>query len=342
MNAAVYKFKIGMTYDLRDDYLREGFTHEETAELDLPETIEAIEKVIRDNGYEVDRIGNIRALTRKLAAGERWDMVFNIAEGISGFGREAQVPALLDAYNIPYTFSDPLGHALTLHKGMTKHVVRDQGIPTPSFTVIKSEEDITAVKLPFPLFAKPVAEGTGKGITAQSKINTWEELQPICANLLKTFRQPVLLETYLPGREFTVGIIGTGKEAKALGAIEVILKPTAEKNAYSYENKENYDKLVQYVLVNDDEARQAMEISLAAWRGLDLKDAGRVDLRSDAHGVPNFMEVNSLAGLNPVRSDLPILCNLLGMTYHELISAVLKSAFRRIEANSQQAAKAEK
>lgn len=342
MNAAVYKFKIGMTYDLRDDYLREGFTHEETAELDLPETIEAIEKVIRDSGYEVDRIGNIRALTRKLAAGERWDMVFNIAEGISGFGREAQVPALLDAYNIPYTFSDPLGHALTLHKGMTKHVVRDQGIPTPAFTVIKSEEDIAAVKLPFPLFAKPVAEGTGKGITAQSKINTLEELQPVCENLLKTFRQPVLLETYLPGREFTVGIIGTGKEAKALGAIEVILKPTAEKNAYSYENKENYDKLVQYVLVNDNEARQAMEISLAAWRGLDLKDAGRVDLRSDAHGVPNFMEVNSLAGLNPVRSDLPILCNLLGMTYHELISAVLKSAFRRIEANKEQSAQAEK
>jgi D-alanine-D-alanine ligase len=152
---------------------------------------------------------------------------------------------------------------------------------------------------------------------------------------LQSFREPVLVETYLPGREFTVGILGTGKDARALGVIEVILKPSAEKNAYSYENKEHYDKLVQYVLVNDDEARHAMEISLMAWRGLDLKDAGRVDLRSDIHGVPHFMEVNSLAGLNPIRSDLPILCNLLGITYHELISSIIYSALKRANINNQ-------
>lgn len=322
-----------MTYDLRDDYLKDGYTHEETAEFDLPDTILAIEKVILDNGYQADRIGNIKALTGRLAAGDRWDLVFNIAEGVFGFGREAQVPALLDAYNIPYTFSDPLGHALTLHKGMTKHIIHDLGIPTPDFTVIKSEEEICSVKLPFPLFAKPVAEGTGKGITALSIINTHEELQQVCINCLHTFRQPVLVEAYLPGREFTVGILGTGKEAKALGAIEIILRPAAEKNAYTYENKEHYDELVQYVLVDDTEARQAMEIALAAWRSLDLKDAGRVDLRSDAHGRPHFMEVNSLAGLNPVRSDLPILCNLLGITYHDLISSIISSALRRTKIN---------
>ena len=331
MSSAVFKLKIGMTYDLRNDYLKEGFTHEETAEFDLPDTIEAIEKVISDNGYQADRIGNIKALTRRLAAGERWDLVFNIAEGLAGFSREAQVPALLEAYNIPYTFSDPLGMALTLHKGVTKHIINDLGIPTPAFTVIKSEEEIAGVTLPFPLFAKPVAEGTGKGITAKSKINTREQLRLICREILKTFRQPVLLETYLPGREFTVGILGTGKDARALGVMEVILRPTAEKNAYSYENKENYVKLVQYVLVDDEEARRARDISLAAWRGLDLKDAGRVDLRSDAHGLPNFMEVNSLAGLNPVRSDLPILCNLLGITYHELISSIIESALQRTD-----------
>ncbi|MGV8057747.1 MAG: D-alanine--D-alanine ligase [Smithellaceae bacterium] len=329
MSSAVFELTIGMTYDLRDDYLQEGFTHEETAEFDLPDTIEAIEKVILDNGYKVCRIGNIKALTRRLAAGERWDMVFNIAEGLSGFGREAQIPALLEAYNIPYTFSDPLGQALTLHKGMTKHIIHDLGIPTPAFTVINSEDDIAGVVLPFPLFAKPVAEGTGKGITAMSKINTREELPPVCKYLLNTFRQPVLLETYLPGREFTVGILGTGKDARALGVIEVILRPAAEKNAYSYENKENYETLVQYLPVNDDEAGKAVEISLAAWRGLDLKDAGRVDLRSDAHGLPHFMEVNSLAGLNPVRSDLPILCKLHGITYHELVSSIIESALRR-------------
>lgn len=333
MSKAVKKLKVGMTYDLRDDYLKEGFGHEETAEFDLPDTIEAIEQVILDCGFQADRIGNIKTLARRLVSAERWDLVFNIAEGMHGFGREAQVPALLDAYKIPYTFSGPLGHALTLHKGMTKHIVRDLGIPTPHFALVYTEEDIATISFPFPLFAKPVAEGTGMGINSLSKINNRKELIEICSKILQDYKQPVLVEAYLPGREFTVGMLGTGIDARALGALEVILKPTAEKNAYSFENKEHYDKLVQYVLVDDDEARQATEISLMAWRGLDLKDAGRVDLRSDARGIPHFMEVNSLAGLNPIRSDLPILCNFLGMTYHELISSIIYSALKRANIN---------
>jgi len=327
------KLIIGITYDLRDDYLKEGYGLEETAEFDLPDTIDAIEKVILDNGFEADRIGNIKALTRRLAADNRWDLVFNITEGMYGFGREAQVPALLDAYNIPYTFSDPLGHALSLHKGITKHVLRDLGIPTPDFVVINNEAEMDEVNLPFPLFAKPVAEGTSKGITALSKITNRKALHQTCKNLLQTFKQPVLVETYLPGREFTVGILGTGKDAKALGVIEVILKPTAEQNAYSYENKEHYENLVQYALVDDEEAKIARKIALKVWRYLDLKDAGRVDLRSDAHGSPHFIEVNSLAGLNPKRSDLPILCNLLGVSYHVLISSIIESALRRADIN---------
>jgi D-alanine-D-alanine ligase len=331
---AVKKLKVGLTYDVRDDYLKEGYSLEETAEFDLPDTIDAIEKVILDNGYEACRIGNIKALVRRLAKGERWDLVFNIAEGLHGFGREAQVPALLDAYQIPYTFSDPLGQALTLHKGMTKNIIRSVGIPTPDFAVVGSADDIAKVNLPYPLFAKPIAEGTGKGITPISKINNPEELHHVCLNLLQNFNQPVLVETYLSGREFTVGILGTGKDARALGTLEVILQPVAEKNAYSYENKEHYDKMVQYVLVNDDEAKKAMEISLMAWNALNLKDAGRIDLRSDARGVPHFMEVNPLAGLNPVRSDLPILCTQLGMSYNALISSIIKSALSRANINN--------
>lgn len=329
MSRAAKKLKIGITYDLRDDYLKEGYSLEETAEFDLPDTIEAIEKVILDNSFQADRIGNIKALTRRLVAGDRWDLVFNIAEGMYGFGREAQVPAILEAYNIPYTFSDALGHAISLQKGTTKHILRDLGVPTPDFAVVSNTKDIDKVDLPFPLFAKPIAEGTGKGIMSTSKIISRKNLKDVCKQLLHEFRQPVLIETYLPGREFTVGILGTGPAARALGALEIILLPNAEKNAYSYENKEHYDKLVQYILINDKEARRAMEISLMAWRGLDLKDAGRIDLRSDANGVPHFMEVNSLAGLNPIRSDLPILCSKIGMSYHDLISAIIESALKR-------------
>jgi D-alanine-D-alanine ligase len=329
LNSAHQEITVGLTYDLRDDYLREGYSLEETAEFDKSDTIDAIETVILKNGLAVDRIGHVRALTRRLAAGDRWDLVFNIAEGLYGFGREAQVPALLDAYQIPYTFSDALGQALTLHKGMTKHIVRDLGIPTPDFAVVACEQDILSIRLPYPLFAKPVAEGTGKGITSVSKIDHPDDLKTVCLRLIDTFRQPVLVETYLPGREFTVGIVGTGQAARAIGAMEVLLNPEAEQHAYSYDNKEHYENLVRYAAVNDAQARRAMEISLTAWRGLDLKDGGRIDLRSDARGMPHFIEVNSLAGLNPVRSDLPILCRLVGIPYEQLITDILQSAFER-------------
>ena len=321
---------IGITYDLRDDYLAEGYSLEDTAEFDRPETIEAIERALHRLGHGTQRIGSIKSLTRRLAAGERWDLVFNIAEGLHGLGREAQVPALLDAYGIPYAFSDPLVLALTLHKGMTKHVVRDCGIATPDFATLASEEDLAGIALPFPLFAKPVAEGTSKGISAASKIGNREQLRTVCRALLARYRQPVLVETFLPGREFTVGIVGTGPEARVLGVMEVVLTERAERDIYSYENKELYEQRVQYHLLQDDLAQRLQETALAAWRCLGCRDAGRVDLRLDAEGVPNFLEVNPLAGLNPVRSDLAILCRLAGIEYPHLIAMIMASATARM------------
>lgn len=323
--------KIGITYDLREDYLIEGYSEEETAEFDRAETIEAIDQTLKELGYRTDRIGHLKSLTRRLAAGDRWDLVFNIAEGLRGFGREAQIPALLDAYDIPYTFSDPLVLALTLHKGMTKHVIRDMGIPTPDFAIIEKEDQITGICLSYPLFAKPVAEGTGKGITAASKINTEKELVEVCRMLLTVFKQPVLVESFLPGREFTVGIIGTGKDAIATDTMEVFLKAQAEPDVYSYINKENCEELVEYRLVYDEEAQQVRETALSAWRGLGCRDAGRMDLRSDRSGRPNFMEVNPLAGLHPQHSDLPIIFSLMGKTFHQLIDMIMHSALKRVQ-----------
>jgi len=322
--------KIGITYDLRDDYLAEGYGEEETAEFDHPKTIAAIEAALRDLGYETDRIGHIRALAKRLVAGQRWDLVFNIAEGLRGFGREAQVPALLDAYDIPYTFSDPLVLTLTLHKGMTKRVIRDLGIPTPAFAVVESPEEIAGVRLPFPLFAKPIAEGTGKGVTAASKITDPAELERVCLTLLETFRQPVLVETFLPGREFTVGIIGTGAAAFAPAVLEVHFLKKAEKEVYSYLNKEEWHGRIEYRLAADPMARLAEKTALTAWRGLGCRDGGRIDLRADADGIPQFMEVNPLAGLRPGHSDLPILCELAGMPYRELIAGIMSSALKRV------------
>ena len=321
--------RIGLTYDLQEDYLARGLSDEEAAEFDSIDTIEAIDKALQGLGYQTDRIGHIQALTKRLAEGDRWDMVFNIAEGLRGFGREAQVPALLDAYDIPYTFSDPMVLALTLHKGMTKHVIRDLGIPTPDFLVVEDVSEADRVDLPFPLFAKPVAEGTGKGIGTASKIKTKDELVRVCQKLLETYEQPVLVETFLPGREFTVGITGTGRDAVSIGVIEVVLQKDAEPDSYSYSNKKKFEKLVKYRLVKDASAKRALEVALASWRGLGCRDGGRVDLRAGADGMPQFLEVNPLAGLNPDISDLPILCKLAGMTYRELIARIMESALTR-------------
>jgi D-alanine-D-alanine ligase len=322
--------KVGLTYDLREDYLQAGYGLEETAEFDRPDTIDAIEAAIRVLGYETDRIGRIQSLVERLAAGDRWDLVFNIAEGLAGMGREAQVPALLEAYEIPYVFSDPLVLTLTLHKGMTKRVIRDLGIPTPDFAVIETPADIEKVDLPYPLFAKPVAEGTGKGITAASRIGNKAELRKQCLTLLDRFKQPVLVETYLPGREMTVGIVGTGDRAVSVGIMEVLLQENAEAGVYSYDNKENSEECVRYRLPDDPEAKLAEQTALAAWRGLGCRDAGRVDVRSDANGIPNFMEVNPLAGLHPEHSDLPILCGMGGISYTELIRRIMDSALTRL------------
>ena len=161
---------VGLTYDLRADYLAAGYSAEETAEFDGVATIDAIDAALREIGHQTDRVGNGRQLVDRLAAGDRWDLVFNIAEGLHGTAREAQVPAILDLYEIPYTFSDPLVLAVCLHKGLTKTVVGCAGVPTTPFVLVEKIEDVETIDLPFPLFAKPVAEGTGKGITADSKI----------------------------------------------------------------------------------------------------------------------------------------------------------------------------
>src|SRR5262249_31802053 len=210
-----------------------------------------------------------------------------------GLGREAQVPGLLDAYDIPYTFSDPLRMALCLHKGLTKTVVREGGVPTPASALVETPGDVERVTLRYPLFAKPVAEGTGKGVTPASRVADPAALREVCGKLLARYRQPVLVEEFLPGREFTVGLVGSGADAEVLGTLEIVLRPAAEPGVYSYTNKEYCEELVDCPLVRaaeDEEVRRAEEVALRAWRALGCRDAGRVDLRSDGEGRPHFLE----------------------------------------------------
>ena len=323
--------KTGFCYDLRDDYLKMGYSEDETAEFDRLGTIEAIEAELMKMGFKVERIGNVMSLAEKLVKGCRWDIVFNICEGMFGTGREAQVPALLDAYRIPYVFSGPLVMAVTLDKSLAKIMVKNAGINTPEHFVVYEPADIHGIKIPFPLFAKPLAEGTGKGIDGSSVINDEQELRETCLSLLRRYNQPVLVEKYLSGREFTAGIVGTGRNARCVGVMEVILKENAEQKAYSYINKEECEEKVIYLPAPPDDSIKCAELALGAWNAVKCEDGGRVDIRYDSKGTPGFLEINALAGLHPDHSDLPILAKLNGISYSELMKMIMDSALQKIK-----------
>lgn len=322
--------RIGVTYDLRSDYLAMGYNEEDTAEFDSEITIFAICEALSSLGWRVSRVGNVKRLAEALVSGERWDAVFNFCEGLKGVGREAQVPALLEAYDIPYVFSDALTLAVTLDKSMAKRVVRDCGIPTPDFAVIECMADLRHVKLSFPLFLKPIAEGSGKGVNAKSKVDDAGALKRVAAELLTRFQQPVLAETFLSGREFTVGILGTGENAGVLGVSEIVPKEAWVGHGYGFENKDgNWQEKVDIVAADPASRAAAGDVALRAWRALRCRDGGRVDIRNDANGRPNFIEVNPVAGLRPEHSDLCFIAAREGLSYRDLINRIMDSFLKR-------------
>ncbi len=334
---------VGFSYDLRDDYLALGFSAEDAAEFDSVETINSITLALETYGCKVEKIGNVKALAAALVSGKRWDIVFNICEGVKGVGREAQVPALLEAYEIPCVFSGSDVMVLTMNKALAKLVVRSRNIPTASFAVVETLDDIVGLDLPFPLFAKPLAEGTGKGISSRSIVHDKDLLREICVEIQRKFSQPTLVETYLSGRDLTVGILGNGNNAKVIAVMETYYQKGAELGSQSFYNKENWIKVLKYGVIVDDTARAAADVALRSWRALGCCDGGRVDLRCDEHGMPNFLEVNAIAGLHPTHSDLPMLSRMVGLEHEQLIHRIMDQAFTRcgISASDKKSIKAE-
>ncbi|MCL1464807.1 D-alanine--D-alanine ligase family protein [Argonema galeatum] len=326
---------IGLCCDIKEGYLKSGFSAAEVMEFDDEETIVGLENALLSLGHKVERIGNGRELARRLASGDRWDLIFNIAEGVKGRSREAQVPAVCELFAQPYTFSDPLTCALTLDKALTKRVVRDRGLPTAPFEVVSTLEEAAAVSLPMPLFLKPVAEGSSKGVTRRSLVKERSELVAVCRELLEQFHQPVLVETFLPGKEVTVGIIGNGSTARVIGVTEILFTDKAEMAALTTlekeQKKEGDGERVFCRPVTEEEllAAQARQLALLAYHALSCRDVARLDLRCDAAGVLYFLEINPLPGLNPVFSTLPITAEWAGMSYVKLIDEIVESAWQR-------------
>jgi len=299
---------------------------EDTAEFDKQETIDAIDDALRNMNFETEQIGNCFQLINALSSGKRWDIIFNIAEGLNGDGRESVVPAILDQYKIPYVFSGPVILGISLNKYLTRLVVSAAGVRVSPGLLVSSPEDADKCDLQYPLFIKPVSEGTGKGINDKSLVKSPEELKERAVYILSRFNQPALVEEYLPGREFTVGITGSGDNAAVIGGMEIECRDNLP---YSVELKENYQAFCRYTPLDGKLEEECKAIALNAWKALGGLDGGRVDLRADRNGKICFMEVNPLAGLHPVHSDLPILANMYGINYQSLMSMIMNSALKR-------------
>jgi D-alanine-D-alanine ligase len=310
------------------------------AEWDEPETVDAVEKALSALG-KVIRLEADAEFPRKVMAA-RPDFVFNIAEGLYGVNREAHVPAICEFLGIPCHASDPLTLSLALHKGRTKEILAYHGVSTAPFIVANSRADARNVNLPFPLFAKPALEGSSKGITARSLCANRAKLVSVVGELLDVYEEPVLIETYLPGQEFTVAILGNGRETRCLPLVAMRFDdlPLGAPPIYGYEAKWVWDTPDRPLEMFDcpariekELAREIRAVALAAYRVLGCRDWARVDVRCDAAGRPMVVEVNPLPGILPNPKDnscFPKAARAAGMSYDTLIQTVADIAWRRI------------
>lgn len=314
-------------------------SHDRYAEWDDAETIEAVEAALRKAG-DVIRLEASPDFPLHLRH-TRPDIVFNIAEGLNGPNREAHVPAICEFYGIPYTASDPLTLSLALDKRRAKEVFLARGVATPAWSIhdVSGDERLAAGNGPW--IVKPLFEGSSKGIPEHSLCSSLDAVLRRVREIADDYAQPALVEEFLPGREFTVGILGNGAGARALPIVEICFDalPAGAAPVYGYEAKWVWDtperplEIFECPAAVDDALRGAIErVALDAYHALGCRDWARVDVRLDAHGAPNVLEINPLPGILPdpaQNSCLPKAARAAGMTYDDLILHVLDFALER-------------
>lgn len=309
-------------------------TADDDAEYDSPETVEAIASALRAWGCEpfaLEVNENLPAALLKT----RPELVFNIAEGVRGRGREAEVPALLNLLGIPFTGSDETALAISLDKELCKRVAAACGVKTPESAVVNSPEDLERVSLDYPLIVKPNAEGSSKGVGDACVVENAAALRELAEKNMALYHEPMLCEQYLPGREFTVGILGNGAETRVFPPMEIVFQRATqgEYRVYSFDVKQNYQKFISYRCpadITDIQAEAMRRAALTAFNALGCCDLARVDFRMDDAGEPYFIEINPLPGLAPGYSDFPMLAEFSGVGYDALVGAVLTAAVRRL------------
>lgn len=326
------RLRIGFTYNMKRVDSKAG--NDAEAEYDPPETIDAIRSAIESLGYDVVPLEATSELPQRLADA-KVDIVFNIAEGLSGRNREAQVPALCELIGIPYTGSDSATLALALDKALAKRILRQHGILTPEFQVFGSGREKLHPWLAqkFPLIVKPNAEGSSKGITGAGVVDDEAALRAAVTSIVATYRQPALVEEYISGREFTVGLLGD-KRPRILPPMEICFKDTSKtRPVYDFEIKQEWEKHVYYecpAKLTPSELRLVERAARETFIALDCRDVARIDLRMNKEGQVYVLEVNPLPGLTPDYSDLVLISKAAGINYRTLIAEILAGGLKRL------------
>jgi len=327
--------RIGLSYDLKQQTAQaEGLPDDVFEEYDSYETIAALAAAITSAGHQVTTLGGGSDFISRVLR-EKPDFVFNIAEGHGNYrSREAQVPSVLEMLGIPYSGSDPLSLSVCLEKSLTKQLVAAAGVSTPRWHVIN---DINELKdcdwgnFPFPVFIKPVHEGSSKGIRYASRVDGVALLKEAVEQQLCLYDQPIMVEQFIAGDEVTVGLIGNNP-ASVIGVMRVVPRYNTSDFVYSLEIKRNWQEMVQYECPAELDASILQKIeksSLLAFKTLGILDFARMDFRVAYDGTPYFLEVNPLPGLNPKSGDYVILSQAMGWNYEKLISTVLETAMER-------------
>ena len=322
--------RIGFSYNVKRVDSKGDDTE---AEYDAPETIESIRDAIESYGHVVVPLEATSELPRQFMDAHV-DLVFNIAEGVSGRNREAAVPALCELMGIPYTGSDAATLSIALDKALSKRVLRQHGISTPEFQVMESGRERLSPKMKFPLIVKPNQEGSSKGVSAHASVVDDEEaLRAVVRELLDKYRQPALIEHYISGREFTVGLLGD-KRPRVLPPMEIIFRDKGNpRPVYDYQIKQEWEKHVYYecpAKLTPTELKSMERVARETFVALDCRDVARVDLRMDDTGEIYVLEVNPLPGLTPGYSDLCLIAAAANIDYRSLIGEILTGGLKRM------------
>jgi D-alanine-D-alanine ligase len=324
--------RVGFVYNLKR--IAPTLDGDQEAEYDAPKTVEAIRGALERLGHAVLPLEANETLPQRLSDAQV-DVVFNVAEGWGGRTREAQVPALCDMLGVPHTGSDATALSIAMDKALAKDLFLRNGVPTPSSQLFRTPRDRLDRGMLFPLIVKPNAEGSSKGIRANAVVHTEEDLRVAVREAIGRYNQPVLVEQYVAGREFTVALFQTENGFKVLPSLEVVFLNKEDRYpVYSYEIKQDWDKNVRYDCpANIDKRleRTLAAVSKRAFRAIGCRDYARVDIRMGGpdNRVPYVLEVNPLPGLTPDFSDMCLIANAAGIPYDSLIATILRYAGRR-------------